>query len=417
VAWLLSIGVEVLNSAPQQLLLVAWLGALSMGWGYAVAYTFDKLVTSPAMRPSVVEETSRSRRQFLIQFGGTALAVTFGAWGLGALLGRRSASVAAGQPIGTPSAAATPAATAETTSGVSAKAFVAAPGTRAEVTANKDFYRVDTNVAGPPSIDEKTWALKVDGLVDKPLSLSYTDVRKMPPTEQDATLECISNEVGGDLISSTHWTGLKLRDVLNQAGLKQGVVEIKFTCADEYTESLSVESAMDERTLLVYATNGEALAEEHGFPMRLYVPNRYGMKNPKWLVHVEAIGTPHDGYWEVRGWDKQAIVKSTSVIDTISADHAQDGVVPVGGIAFGGARGISKVEVSVDGGSWQETALKEPISPLTWRLWRLDWKGAKGHHELRVRATDGQEGAQIEAQAPLHPSGASGYHSQSVDIA
>ncbi len=414
-AGLLSVLVEILSRAPEPLMVVLWLGVLSLGWGYALAYVFDKVFVPAAMRPSVVEEASRSRRQFLIQFGGTVLAVTLGAWGLGALIGRRGVSEAAGKPIGTPEAA-TPAATAAEVAAGPSTAFVPAPGTRPEVTANADFYRVDNNIAGPPSIDEKTWNLKVLGLVNTALSLSYDDIRKMTPVQQDATLECISNEVGGDLISSTRWTGVRLRDVLNQAGLKEGVVEIKFTCADDYTESLPLESAMDERTLLVYAMNGEALTEAHGFPLRLYTPNRYGMKNPKWLTQIEAISSPYDGYWEVRGWDKQAIVKTTSVIDTIAADQAQNGVVPVGGIAFSGARGISKVEVSADGGPWQEAKLKDPISPLTWRLWRLDWKASPGRHELRVRATDGQGAPQIETVAPLHPDGASGLHSKSVDI-
>lgn len=410
VAWLLSVLVEILSRAPEQLMIVLWLGVLSLGWGYALAYAFDRLFVPAAMRPSVAEEANRSRRQFLIQFGGTVVAVTLGAWGLGALVGRRGQSETAGKPIGTPAATA-PAAT-----GGQSTAFVPAPGTRPEVTANADFYRVDINIAGPPSIDEKKWNLKVLGLVNTALALSYDDIRKMPPVQQDATLECISNEVGGDLISSTRWTGVRLRDVLNKAGLKEGIAEIKFTCADDYTETLPLESAMDEQTLLVYAMNGEALAEAHGFPVRLYTPNRYGMKNPKWLMQIEAISAPHDGYWEVRGWNKQAVVKATSVIDTLAADQVQNGVVPVGGIAFSGARGISKVEVSTDGGPWQEANLKDPISPLTWRLWRLDWKASKGQHELRVRATDGQGAAQIETVAPLHPDGASGYHSKSVDI-
>jgi DMSO/TMAO reductase YedYZ molybdopterin-dependent catalytic subunit len=284
------------------------------------------------------------------------------------------------------------------------------------VTSNKDFYRVDINVAGPPRLDEKTWKLEVSGLVDSPMSLSYDDVRAMPHVEQDATLQCISNPVGGTLIGSTRWTGVRLRDVLKLAKLKDGVVEIKFTCGDGYTESLPLQSALDERTLLTYAMNGEALTEGHGFPLRLWAPDRYGMKNSKWITHLEAISEPYDGYWEVRGWDKQAIVKTTSVIDTIATDRAQGDVVPVGGIAYSGARGVSKVEVSVDGGDWQVATLKDPISPLTWRLWRLDWKSTKGHHEFRVRAYDGQNAIQTDKVADLHPDGASGYHGKNADL-
>jgi hypothetical protein len=205
--------------------------------------------------------------------------------------------------------------------------------------------------------------------------------------------------------------------VLTQAGLKDGVTEIKFTCTDGYTESLPLESAMDERTLLTYAMNGKALAAAHGFPMRLYTPNRYGMKNPKWITTIEAINSAYDGYWETNGgWNKEAIVKSTSVIDNVATDKAADEAIPVGGIAFAGARGISKVELSIDNGAWQEAQLKAPIGPLTWVLWRFDWKAAKGSHSLAVRATDGQGQAQIQTEAPLHPDGASGYYSTNVNV-
>ncbi len=419
VAWAITLAVELLirPAALDQVLAVAiWLGVLYIGWARIIAWALERLYPSgDAGLPAVsTGAPDMDRRQFLYRFGGAMLAVTVGAWGLGSLFGRRSSSTTAGKPIdAVPTAASQPTAAANNPS---TGAFVPAPGTRPEVTANADFYRVDINFT-TPSIDEKTWSLAVDGLVNTPLSLTYADIRKMQPTEQDATLECISNEVGGDLISSTRWTGLKLRDVLTQAGLKPGVVEIRFECADGYTESLPLESAMDERTLLAYAMNGEALSESHGFPIRLYVPDRYGMKNPKWITRIEAIDQPHDGYWEVRGWNKDAFVKSTSVIDVIAVDSAQGDSVPVGGIAFSGAKGISKVEVSVDDGPWQETALKEPLSPLTWRLWRFDWKASTGRHLFKVRTTDGQGTPQIQEPAPIHPSGATGYHSKSADVA
>ncbi len=408
IAWLITLGIDFGAMPISQLVIEAiWLGVLYLAWGYALAWVMDRLLTPVTFTEPAVDT---GRRTFLFQFGGAVLALTVGAWGIGSLFGRREASRTAGKPIA--SLATEPAATQNAPSG----AFVPAPGTRPEVTANKDFYRVDNNVAGPPGVDEKAWKLKVGGLVKTPQEISYDDLLKMPATQQDATLECISNPVGGDLISSTRWTGVKLRDVLTQAGLKDGVVEIKFTCADGYTESLPLDSAMNERTLLTYAMNGEALANIHGFPLRLYTPNRYGMKNPKWITQIEAIDQPHDGYWEVRGWDKQAIVKATSVIDTIAVDKAENGIVPVGGIAFAGARGISKVEVSIDNGPWQETRIKAPLAPLTWRLWRFDWKADKGSHTLRVRMTDGQGAPQIEQVADLHPDGASGYHSQSANV-
>ncbi len=238
--------------------------------------------------------------------------------------------------------------------------------------------------------------------MNKPFSLSYKDITGMPATKQYATLECISNPVGGDLISNTLWTGVKLGDVLKLAGLKDGVIEIKFTCEDGYTESLPLDSAMDERTLLVYHMNDKPLPAEHGYPLRLYTPNRYGMKNPKWINKIEAVSQPFDGYWELGGWAKDTPIKSTSIIDTIAVDQAQNGEVPIGGIAFAGARGISKVELAVDGGVWQEA--------------RFNWKATKGHHEIRVRTTDGQGQLQIEATAPLAPNGASGYVSKTINI-
>ncbi len=411
IAWVVTLALEFLLRPAADLLVVAlWLGVLYICWGIALAWTLERVLVPP---PPI--EHDPGRRQFLLQFGGTALALTVGAWGIGTLLGQRrepatSISLAAPSPVPTGAQAA---ATAESSSGV----FVPVPGTRPEVTANKDFYRVDVDdILSPPRIDEKTWTLAVGGLVSTVMSISYADLLKLPPTTQDATLECISNPVGGDLISSTRWAGVKLRDVLTQAGLKDGVVEIRFSCADGYTESLPLDSAMDARTLLVYATNGEPLAAEHGFPLRLYTPNRYGMKNPKWITQIEAIDQPYSGFWEDRGWSKEAIIKTTSMIDVVAADQAQNGIIPVGGMAFSGARGISRVEVSVDGGPWQQATLKDPVSPLTWRLWRWDWQAPKGTHRLRVRAFDGQGEQQIEEVTDLHPSGASGYHSVSVTI-
>jgi DMSO/TMAO reductase YedYZ molybdopterin-dependent catalytic subunit len=391
--------------------MVVWFAVLFIAWGYALGWTIDRLAT-----PVAVGSTDTSRRRFLLQLSGGIAALTLIPWGIASLLSQRAASgftepVALGPtPEGqTGTAEATSAATEE------ASNFAIVPGTRPEITANKDFYRVDVNIA-VPQVNPQAWTLTVGGLVDKLLQLNYKDITSLPAIKQYATLECISNYVGGDLISTTQWTGVKLGDLLKMAGLKQGVVEIKFTCEDGYTESLPLESAMDERTLLAYHMNDEPLLPEHGFPLRVFTPNRYGMKNPKWVVKIEAISQPFDGYWELGGWDKQAIVKSTSVIDTIAVDQAANGEVPVGGIAFSGARGISKVELAVDGGPWQEAELKKPISPLTWTLWRFNWKAAKGHHQLRVRTVDGQGQLQIEQSAPLHPDGASGYVSQSADI-
>ncbi|MEP7286654.1 MAG: molybdopterin-dependent oxidoreductase [Chloroflexota bacterium] len=410
----ITLGIALLvESSKIDTLGIVWLGVLFIGWGYVLAWCIDKFMSLPAATVAQPDTVNNSRRQFLYQFGGSAIAVTLAAWGLGGLLNRK-VDTSAGQAIAAvpTNTAATEAANATEQSGV----FTIVPGTRPEITPNDNFYRVDVNVASAPAVDEKKWNLSVEGLVKQQLLLSYDDILKMAPVEQTATLQCISNPVGGNLISTTRWTAVRLRDVLNMAGLKDGVVEIKFTCSDGYTESLPLESAMDERTLLTYAMNGKALADIHGFPMRLFVPNRYGMKNPKWIIKIEAISEPHDGYWVVRGWDKNAFLKTVSVIDTFDRDHISDGAVPAGGIAFSGPRGISKVELSVDNGPWQPAQLKSPLSPLTWILWRANVKAAKGHHNVRVRAYEGDGTPQIEAEAPLHPSGASGYNDMDLDV-
>lgn len=386
----------------------SWILLAYVVWGLVVGVMLERWATLRQPTDATTAPTSTTRRAFLFQFGGAAIALTLVSWGAGRLLGSSGTSGAAGQTIAAgPSPTPMPAGQ---TGG-----FVAVPGTRLEVTPNNQFYRVDINTI-PPQVDQKAWTLTVGGSVAQAYTLSYEELLKLPSTEQDATLECISNPVGGGLISSTHWTGVKLSDILNKAQVNKSAVEIKFTCADGYTESLPMESAMDARTLLAYATNGEHLAPEHGFPLRLYTPNRYGMKNPKWITMIEAIDAPHNGYWEDRGWVKDAFVKSTSVIDAAPTDQIKDSLVPVGGIAFAGSRGISKVELSVDNGEWKAAQLKDPISPLTWRFWRLDVALPKGHHTVVVRCVDGDGKPQIQEEAPLHPSGASGYVSRDVDV-
>ena len=176
---------------------------------------------------------------------------------------------------------------------------------------------------------------------------------------------------------------------------------------------------MDDRTLLVYEMNGEPLPVEHGFPLRIYIPDHYGMKQPKWIIRMEAIDHKGKGYWVDRGWNERAIVKTTSVVDSIAAGDVvpQSRIVPVGGIAYAGARGISKVEVQVDNGLWEAAELRNPaLSPLTWVQWRFQWQAEEGRHTFRVRAYDGTGTLQEIGPNSPHPDGATGIHSKSVRI-
>jgi DMSO/TMAO reductase YedYZ molybdopterin-dependent catalytic subunit len=296
--------------------------------------------------------------------------------------------------------------------------FPLVPGTRLELTPPDDFYRVDINLE-PPYINLSTWRLVVDGLVDKPLSLSLDDLRSRPSYSQAITLECISNPVGGDLISTGVWTGVRLKDILQEAGMKPNVKEVYMEAADGYYESATLDETQDDRTLLIYGMDGGSLSAVHGYPLRLYVPNRHGMKLPKWITHLKAVDYEAPGYWVDRGWSSTAIVNTTSVIDIVAVKDRDPntGLVPVGGIAYAGERGISKVEIKVDDNPWQAAELRDPpLSPLTWVQWRYFWQPTPGSHTLMVRATDGMGELQRYADMAPFPNGATGYYRISVKI-
>ena len=278
-----------------------------------------------------------------------------------------------------------------------------------EITPTRDFYQVSKN-AFDPQVDGSRWKLEVAGLVDNQLALSYDEMKALPSVEQYATLACISNEVGGDLIGTAMWRGVRLKDLLDRAGLKEGVVDIVLRASDDYTDSIPLDRASADGTLLVYEMNGEALTPEHGFPVRLLVPGIYGMKNVKWITRLEAVDSDVKGYWQRRGWDDRAEYKTMSRID--APDETVSGETAIAGIAFAGDRGISKVEISTDGGAnWEQAELKPALSPISWTLWHRRWRPAQpGKHRVLVRATDGGGQTQTSRYAPPAPSGSSGYH-------
>ncbi len=413
-AWLVDLIARWGAVGPLDGLLSSFL--LSAGWGVALAWVHEQAMTLPGL-PHAEAPTDTSRRAFLARAAGVALALAVAGLALDRLLAGLGHAEQAAGTLPNPSAQPTPRPSTPrpvpTPGYVAAEAFEPAPGTRPELTPLDQFYRIDINLS-PPRVDVAEWRLTVDGLVAQPLSLTYQDLLAMPAHELYATLECISNQVGGDLISTTRFTGVRLADVLNRAGLQPGAVEIRFTCADGYTESLPVDSALDPNTLLCFAMDGQQLPAEHGFPIRLFTPNRYGMKNPKWITRVEALGEPYDGFWEQRGWSKEAWVKTTSVID--AAQEGGPAQLVVGGIAYAGARGITLVEVRLDDGEWVPAELKEPLSPFTWVLWRAELDASPGEYRLTVRAVDGLGEPQAEQATDPYPDGASGYHRRRVEI-
>ena len=292
-------------------------------------------------------------------------------------------------------------------------------GPSPEITPVENFYVVSKNFVDPV-VDAQGWSLAVGGLVDRPLKLSLTDLRALPGASEYVTMECISNNVGGELMSTGSFTGVSLADLLTMAGARASGTWVAFTAVDGYTESIPVSLVRASPEIIVaYDLDGAPLPVSHGFPARMVIPGHYGMKGPKWLDSIEVVNQESGGFWEQQGWDHNAIVKTTSRIDA----PADGGVVKLGpvtiaGVAFAGTRGIKKVEVSTDGGtSWSEAPFKAPLSALTWVLWTADWTpAAEGAYRIMARATDGTGALQDPRGAASYPSGASGYHTIHVDI-
>jgi len=262
--------------------------------------------------------------------------------------------------------------------------------------------------------------LKVSGKVSNPTVLTKNDILSFPAKDEYATLECVSNAITppGALISNTKWTGVSLPVLLNQVGPTPEARYVIFRCADGYTVGVPLDRAMNSGALLAYKMGDESLPTEHGFPLRAIVPGIYGMMNAKWITEIELTDQVYIGYWQDRGWSNDARIKTTSIIYYPPSAAQVSGMMPIAGVAFAGDRGISKVEVSVDGGnSWNEATLKKPRSPYSWVLWAYEWTPTnKGNTTIMVRAYDGTGTAQDANATQPFPNGATGYHSIQVTV-
>lgn len=408
------------SAAP--VLSFVWVLAACLIWGVALDWADRRLRDLPASAGGAPAAESWTvdrldRRRFLIRLGGAAATITVSGTVIGMLVGRRQPEETSGGPR-VPGMSSDPATRWSASHALpnAGATVLPAPGTRPEFTPLDDHYRIDINLL-PPVIREETWALEIRGLVNKPLRMTLAELRdNFRPMHQFVTLACISNEIAGDLIGTTRWTGVSLRRLLPYLGLRPAATHLKILSADGFYEVVSLETiTADERVMLTYAWDGVPLPTRHGFPLRIYIPDRYGMKQPKWITAIEAIGRPEDGYWVVRGWDSPARMQATSVIDTVALDPVITGsdgrrLVPIGGIAHAGARGISKVEVRVDDGDWRAAQLRTPLSGTTWVIWRYDWPFEPGAHTFTVRCTDGAGAPQITEPSPPHPAGATGLH-------
>jgi len=276
-----------------------------------------------------------------------------------------------------------------------------------------------------PAVHADPWRLRVDGHVRSPLELSLQGLRARPARTIPVTMECAGNGRARleprpvsqpwlhEAIGTAEWTGTPLAGVLEEAGLRDGTVELVFTGADrgiqgdveqDYQRSLTVEDAMREEVLLVYEMNGRPLEPQHGFPLRLIVPGWYGMTSVKWLTRIEAVTEPFEGYQQADAYRYQrseadpgervmrmrvrALMVPPGIPDFLTRERfVEAGRVTLTGRAWCGTAPVVRVEVGVDG-EWAEATLEEPVGEWAWRGWSFGWDAMPGEHVLTCRATD-----------------------------
>jgi DMSO/TMAO reductase YedYZ molybdopterin-dependent catalytic subunit len=404
------------SSTAAQEVNIIWLLVAFPVWGMAHWMVYKRLATVPAEPEASV--TPIDRRQFLIQVGTATAAITVVGAGLGALLGRDRATAATGFSLSL-----------DSNGNVSAVLPNAddpvrpAPGTRPEYTPLENHYRIDITSGRPPNIDGETYRLPITGLVENPAELTLDEIRSdFEPMSMYITMACISNRIAGDLMSTTLWTGVSMQQILELVQPTPEATHIRITGADGFDEVVALDLIReDETVMLAYAWDNQPLLPRHGFPLRIHIPDRFGMKQPKWIDGMEFIDGWQEGYWVRRGWSAEALAVATSVIDTVAAedvynDDAGNVRVPVGGIAWTGQRGISRVEVSVDQGEWQEAEIRAPLSDRSWIIWRYDWQFEEGRHTFAVRCVEADGTPQIESSRGVRPDGATGIHSVNANL-
>jgi DMSO/TMAO reductase YedYZ molybdopterin-dependent catalytic subunit len=375
-----------------------------------------------AAAPSAVPKISR--RQFISMAASAAVVAAVFFLARGFLFHRQSS-----MPVSIPK---TPMPPANIPAGSIFAQQALAPFVASELTPNDKFYRIDTNII-VPSVDANSWRLNVRGLVKNgPMQFTYDELKSMPSISEYATLECISDKIDGDLISTAHWKGVPLKSILEKAQVLPEAIYIVFRCYDGYDVGIPLDRGLMDGTILAYEMNGTPLPTEHGFPLRAIVPGLYGMMNAKWITDIELVDKIYEGFWQRRGWANNAKYQTHSKI-VIPGDALRNRFVeelsttnvatvgnksPIAGIAFAGDRGISKVEVSTDGeNTWQTATIKDPLSSNSWVLWALEWiPRNKGKYNIVVRATDKAGNVQTAEIRDNFPSGATGYHTVEEDV-
>ncbi len=310
-----------------------------------------------------------TRRQFLVVAGGSAIA----------------AALASCAPQLTSTTA--PTAAPSSTGALTPVPKVSLPPKDIVITNVASLYQ--QQYSSTPDVDEKSWFMQIDGLVDSPLKVDLATIKALPKYDDVRTLECIGNPVGGNLIGNVEWNGVRLTDVLAKLKIDPKATHVNFQAADGYYTSVQLDWLMQDRTLLAYGLNGSPLTPDHGFPLRINMPGLYGQKMPKWITHMEFTTNPVTGIWESQGWSNTADVQTNSKFsEPHNGELLTPGKNPIFGVAFAGKHKITKVEVSPDGQNWINCDLLQGDTPLIWTQWSAVWDAQPGKYTLQVRATD-----------------------------
>lgn len=410
---------------PLALLLSNFVYGAVMSWEYSDLKVFSPVKSGTAISkssaPKARESSSVSRRSF-VEKGAIALgALALMATSLDSLL------TASGSAPQTP-----PAGSNATSSGTpinlpGAPAIFADPRLAtlvdSEVTSNDNFYRVAIDVFDP-SVDLSSWSLQVGGVNGSGKTYTLQELQSLPKQKEFNTFECVSNVINGGLVSNAEWGGVKLSDLFSDAGgVPQGAQNVVFYSVDGYSVAIPIATALNSKSMVAYEMNGLSLPQKHGYPLRAVIPGLYGMMSAKWVRKIQVIDSSYSGYWQTRGWSSVGTVMTVAFI-TVPGDGAQaslsqnKGTILLGGYAFAGNRGISKVEISADNGqTWQTATLKPSLATNSWTLWAYAWSPKNtGSYSILARATDGTGALQSSQNTDTFPNGATGYAMENVQV-
>ncbi|MDO5736080.1 MAG: molybdopterin-dependent oxidoreductase [Propionibacteriaceae bacterium] len=387
-------------SSPTSLvpgMMAALVAVLVLRWGVGRLRALDGAANASVGEPS--------RR--LLMIGGAGVAI--GGLGLAAVEGVVRPTAVGRPPIDLP----TPVSTSSLPPGLESEITGLTP-LRTPI---EDFYRIDIALSVPRR-EAEDWELVIDGMVRNPFTITFDELLAMPMVERDVTLTCVSNPIGGPYVGSTRWQGVLVADIIRRADPEARVEQVLSSGADGFTASTPLGVMLDGRdAMIAVAMDGQPLPRVHGFPARLLTPGLYGYVGAtKWLEKLTLTTfAESQAYWTRRGWGEQGPVKTATRID-VPGNDLSAGDTTIAGIAWATHRGISKVEVRVDQGPWQEATLGEEVNADYWRQWSLPWAATSGTHQITARAIDGAGDVQTDAIQDVVPDGPTGYHVRTVQV-